>query len=140
MKSDLRLQPGSHRKLGGWIKWSAWVYFALTLATCSLLWFSGDRWWFGTVLCFGPRWILLIPFPFLVLLGRKHWKACLAPLSLTAVVFPFWLGFSLPFGAMRDLTPETIPFRVISFNTDVGGPKDIPVFAEWAAAQRPDLI
>ena len=74
--------------------------------------FTGDRWWFGTVLLYGPRWIYFFPLlvflpPALVWRRRLLW-----PLGLTALLIAGPLmGFNLPWppwttaaGSLRVLT------------------------------------
>lgn len=63
------------------------VYVVALAAAAVLLWWGGDRWWPGTILLFGPRWVLGLPF--LVLVPLAAWLAPrrLFALALGAVVY-----------------------------------------------------
>lgn len=119
------------------VDWFCRLYAAAVVAATLLLWLTGDEWWLGTVLCFGPRWVLLAPLLVVLLSLFWNWRRRLPPLIVAVVAFPFWLGFEYPWGATD---PQTaVPFRVITFNT--GGAKEPSrEFMDWAIEQKPDVI
>lgn len=103
-------------------RWLAWalagcvcLYTLSVFGVWLLLRFAGDRWWFATLLLFGPRWIYAIPLMGLVPLSLLCGRRWLWPLGLSAVVAvgPI-MGFSLPWGVWGD--PESADFRVMSYN------------------------
>ncbi len=67
------------------------------LGCAAVLWIGGDVWWPGTLLLFGPRWVIGLPFFLLVpaslWAGRRLWL----PLAVAALVFVFpFMGLELP--------------------------------------------
>src|SRR5271170_7793919 len=57
---------------------ACWAYVVALVACWLLLRFAGESWWVATVMLFGPRWVVLIPLPLLLL--------------FTAIVRPRYLG------------------------------------------------
>ena len=43
-----------------------WLYLLGLVLIWLLLWFTTDRWWFSTMMAFGPRWIYPLPLAVLV--------------------------------------------------------------------------
>jgi vancomycin resistance protein VanJ len=130
--ADHQRDPASH-----WPVWICWAYALLTVAAAFLLWTTGDRWWLGTLICFGPRWPLAVPAPLLILLARRRWRSIVLPMAISSVALTGWLGVVISFGLAAESRGP--PFRVITFNTQ-GGRSDFSAFAEWALAQRVDVI
>jgi vancomycin resistance protein VanJ len=60
---------------------------------------SGDLWWFGTMLLFGPRWLVTLPLPVLFPLALWRSRRTLFPLIAAALIIagPF-MGLRLPLG------------------------------------------
>jgi len=77
---------------------SAWGYLGIAIALCIFLRVVGDRWWWGSVLLFGPRWVILLPLavvlPLIIMRPRLIWVVLL---SLLVVLGPL-MGFCLPWG------------------------------------------
>ena len=97
--------------------------YTLTVVGCwVLLWGLGDRWWLGTIVLFGPRWVLLLPI--LPLMGLAAWqrRRLLIPLSISGliVVFPI-MGARVNLGAPEAaaMTPDA-RLRVMTFNVQNG--------------------
>lgn len=66
-----------------------WVYTALLALIALLIQFTGDRWWSGTLLMFGPRWVWGVPlFPLALIavvpLSAGKLRATLPPLPTRA--------------------------------------------------------
>ena len=40
---------------------SVWMYLVVLLGSWLLIRFAGDRWWFATLMLFGPRWLAVTP-------------------------------------------------------------------------------
>lgn len=71
------------RRLGAVLVWG-WLASVVGLA--GLLWGFGDAWWLGSLFLYGPRWPILLPAPFLVIIAlviRPRW---LVPVGLGALV------------------------------------------------------
>lgn len=92
-------------------------YALAVLGIWALMVFTGDRWWFGTVLLYGPRWIYF--FPLLVLVPPAlFWKRRrLWPLGLTALFIAWQLmGFNLSWPALLGSEPGQL--RVLTYNIE----------------------
>src|SRR3954468_22974479 len=81
---------------------TCWAYLALAITLWFVLRWTGDRWWVGTLLLFGPRWpwtlplIVLIPAALLIR-RRSIWIPLLC--AAWVVVFPV-MGLCLPWRAI----------------------------------------
>ena len=117
----------------------AWGYASLVVLSAILLWSTGDRWWFGTMLCFGPRWVLVIPLPFLALFARRNWRTQGPPLLLAALVLPFWMGVSFRLGTFSP-NDGSMPFRIVTFNTQGDKQQDLAAFSNWVLPRKPDVM
>jgi endonuclease/exonuclease/phosphatase family metal-dependent hydrolase len=101
-----------------WLKRTIVAASALLLAVVLSLWmvleFAVDATWFGTLVAFGPRWILAFPLGALFFVATKVSRAATAILTLSAVIFvgpvldvrfPFRAGTQPPSGgALRIAT------------------------------------
>lgn len=97
---------------------TTWAYLASTVLALIFMYLAGDRWWPGTVLLFGPRWVLALPI--IPLLPLILWRRpnLLISLALGAVVvFGPFMGFRYSFST--SLTEGKGVVRVLSCN--VGG-------------------
>src|SRR5262249_18217553 len=128
---------GRDRRRTTFLSRGVWVYVVLLATATALLWTTGDRWWVGTALCFGPRWVLLVPMPVVGVLAVFNWRSRLAPLVIATILAPIWMDFNIPL-PVGD-APAGRAFRIISFNAD-GENADRSAFAEWALAQNPDVV
>ena len=91
-------------------------YAAAVIGVLVLLRFSGDRWWFATVLLYGPRWIYALPLTVLVpiaVLLRRRW---LGPLGLSALIIA-WpiMGWNVPWKGLGSRETKAT-FRVLTYN------------------------
>lgn len=104
-----------------WVIAAAWAYAAAAVLAAAAMWLWGDRWWPGTALLFGPRWLLLLPLaillPALLLVRpRRRLRDALLPLALAVLVVlgPF-MGLRLGWRGL--LAPGDGPtLRVATFN------------------------
>ncbi len=74
-----------------------WLYVAMLAVVWLLLRLGGDRWWFATLILFGPRWLCAVPLAALVPAAALVRRRLLWPLTAAAVVAvgPI-MGFCLP--------------------------------------------
>ena len=119
------------------------AYLVLILVVWLTLRFAGDRWWVGTLLMFGPRWVwglpLIVVLPAALLLRR--WKL-LVPLAVGAAV---WLGpvtgTCVPWRRAFAPSPDADAprLRILTCNADGGAlePAALDAFVKEAA---PDVI
>ncbi len=92
-----------------------WPYALGVTGTWLLLWYAGDRWWFATLMLFGPRWIYGLPLVLLVPLAairRRRLLWLLAP-SVVVLVVPI-MGFCIPWSNLAPSDGPTI--RVVTWN------------------------
>jgi vancomycin resistance protein VanJ len=104
----------------GWphrMAWGGSLLFLLGIvAAVVLVQRYGDRWWPGTILLFGPRWLLALPLLVLVPAAIRLDRALLAPLALAVLLIPGpLLGWRMGWRALfvgpdpsRDLTVATL--------------------------------
>lgn len=93
-----------------------YAYIGAVLGVLALIWFFGDRWWFATILLYGPRWIYAFPMVIFVpaaVLWRRQWLWPLG-LSILIIVWPI-MGLNLPWSGWGDSTRPTA-FRVLTYN------------------------
>jgi vancomycin resistance protein VanJ len=113
-----RKEPGRYRAyVRRAVAWSVWLYVLFIVGVWLLLRLSGDRWWFATVILFGPRWLLAIPMLALLPMAawlRRHmlWPLLGAGLVLLGPV----LGLCVPWG--RHSAADMPVLRVLTCNVD----------------------
>lgn len=95
-------------------------YALAVIGVWALMIITGDRWWFGTVLLYGPRWIYFFPLLVLVPLAFFWHRRRLWPLGLTAL-FIAWplMGFNLSWPALQGSAPGQL--RVLTYNIERWG-------------------
>ena len=93
----------------------AWLYLLGLVLTWLLLWFATDRWWFATMMAFGPRWLYALPLlalvPACIIWGRRRWPVLVA--SGLILCFPI-MDFRCPWG--RVFSPSGTAYRVLTCN------------------------
>jgi vancomycin resistance protein VanJ len=111
---------GDRERYARWLEWASWGYLALALVVVVLVWGLGDRWWGGTVLLFGPRWVLLLPLALLVpaaiWLRRGRTVVSLAP-ALLIVLFPV-MGMRAGWQGLLAGGSAEATLRVATLNAD----------------------
>jgi len=117
---------------------STWFYIAALMAVWLLMRFGGDRWWFATVLLFGPRWVYGVPLVLLVPAAAVLRRRLLVPLAISTVLLigPI-AGFCLPWN--RLLAPSGPAIRVLTCNVK-GKCVDNEALEKLIAANRPDIV
>ena len=58
------------------VPWCVWFYVVAVFVVWLLLLFGGDRWWFPTLILFGPRWLSALPLLVLAPLVSCYARAC----------------------------------------------------------------
>jgi len=109
--------------LSRWQRWTSrlvWTYLALIGLISALVQWTGDSWWFSTVLLFGPRWIWMLPLPLLVLmvlvsLGVARQRLLLLPLLIAAVLLVWPIMGWIP-GLGHSGATESADLRVLTYN------------------------
>ncbi|WP_305047088.1 endonuclease/exonuclease/phosphatase family protein [Geoalkalibacter sp.] len=96
---------------------SVFAYALAVVGVWALMFFTGDRWWFGTVLLYGPRWIYFFPLFVLVPLALLWNRRGLWLLGLTALVIAWpMMGFNLP--KSFPVSSEPADLRVLTYNIE----------------------
>ncbi len=115
-----------------------WLYVAAVLAVWLLLWLGGDRWWFPTVMLFGPRWPYAAPWLVLVPVAVWVQPRLLWPLAGAAIVLPGpIMGLCLPWARLVAQDGQMV--RVLSCNVN-GTAVDVHRLAALVAATKPDVV
>ena len=124
--------------LTGTLRVCVWLYLAIVLVVWLLLRFGGDRWWFPTVMLFGPRWVYGLPLVLLVPAAGISRCHLLWPLAAGAVVVvgPI-MGLCLPWGWLVARDGPTI--RVLSCNVK-GKCTDNKALDELINQTLPDIV
>ncbi len=101
--------------ISGLLSLCIYGYAVSVLAVMVTIFFTGDRWWFGTVLLYGPRWIYAFPLFVLVPTALIWQRRSLWVLALTiaVIVWPI-MGLNIPINGLFESAPSE--FRVLSYN------------------------
>jgi endonuclease/exonuclease/phosphatase (EEP) superfamily protein YafD len=97
---------------------ATWAYAALILTILGLIHLVGEAWWAVVALLFVPRWLYMIPIPFLILASGlvrqpSHW----AMQGATALVIAGPLmGLSLPLAQLVTPPSQGTKFRILCYN------------------------
>ena len=136
------------------LAWAASLLFlAGIVAAVVMVQHYGDRWWPGTLLLFGPRWLLAVPLLVLVPVAVRLDRALLAPLVLAGLLVPGpLLGWQTGWRVLLVRPDPEEDLVVVTFNAEGGGrlrshPEvflhdwraDIAVFQECRGALREQL-
>jgi endonuclease/exonuclease/phosphatase (EEP) superfamily protein YafD len=93
----------------------------MAIVSAALLWWMSDRWWLATTLLFGPRWILLIPLPFIAAALIRWDRTLLLPLALSGlIVLGPIVGFRTGWRRAFVWEDQEQDIRVTSFNAQGG--------------------
>jgi vancomycin resistance protein VanJ len=104
----------------GWIRRLVWGYIALIVLIAALIQLSGDGWWLGTLLMFGPRWIWGLPCIPLLLLALapptlRNLRELVLPLGAAMVlVVTAIMGWRPHFSSNPPTDPADL--RVLTYN------------------------
>jgi endonuclease/exonuclease/phosphatase family metal-dependent hydrolase len=95
------------------------AYAIGAVAAAVLLRAATDAWWPVTVLAFGPRWVLALPLPLVVLaaVGVRRWRL-LVPAFVAAAALFVAVDFRVPFG--RTAAGPGGGLVVMTLNADSG--------------------
>lgn len=128
-----------------WRRWaerivagSLWLYLVVLLGTWLLIRLAGDRWWFATLVLFGPRWLAAAPLVVLVPAAaifrrRLFW---VLPLAAFLAVGPI-MGLCLPWGRLAP--PRGPSIRVLTCNVK-GHCKDNAALNALIREEKPDVV
>ncbi|MDB5349088.1 MAG: endonuclease/exonuclease/phosphatase [Planctomycetota bacterium] len=141
--SQLPTNPASAsapRRSGSRVAWASWWYVASLAVLVALLHGLSDRWWVGSLLLFGPRWIAGIPL-LAVAPAALIWRRKSLPILLLAsglLVGPL-MGFRLPWRPMFQRTSAEPTIRVLTCNTQMDL-LDRDALAALIERERPDVV
>jgi len=107
------------KKLDKFITLCAWTYALITILALALMYLAGDRWWPGTMLLFGPRWMLALPvIPLLPLVLWRRPRLCGPLLLAVCIVFGPFMGLQWTFATPQIKTDQVL--RVLTCNVQTG--------------------
>ncbi len=97
------------------LMWGVWLYVLSILIVWFVLKDGGDRWWFATLMLFGPRWVYGLPLVLLVPLAMAVRRRLLYPLGVSALVLvgPI-MGYCVPRSAF--VRSDEPAIRVVTWN------------------------
>jgi endonuclease/exonuclease/phosphatase family metal-dependent hydrolase len=117
---------------------SAWLYFLFVVLVWILLRTAGDRWWFATVLLYGPRWPYGLPLVVLFPFAAWRYRRSLWPLTVAAAIFLFpIMGFRVPLA--RSSAADKPKLRVLTCNMQ-GGQVARNALATLLRAEQADIV
>lgn len=133
----------SRRPMRRWAARASWGWCAVVIVTWLLLITTSERFLPATLLAYGPRFVMLLPFAVLVPWAAIVVRSALFPLALALyiVVSPI-MGGRMSWRSVGRALPAAQPnsrLRVLSFNTEVGGAVAMQV-RDLVARVAPDLI
>jgi vancomycin resistance protein VanJ len=135
------VQPNREARFKAILGIACWVYFLLALSVWALLRLTGDRWWLGTLLLFGPRWVwgtpLLVLVPAAVWLRQRSVVSVLVSASIVLVV-PV-MGLCVPWRIWLDRRPAEFSIRVLTLNSQMGTIRPGSL-AALVSEVRPDVV
>ena len=116
----------------------AWSYLVLLVLVWGVIWFSGDRWWFGTVLLYGPRSVYGLPLLVLLPAATVWNHRLLWPLAAAVLIklSPI-MGLNLPLASLR--TPQGPPLTVLTCHVDLDH-YCVPALSEAIVKAQPDFV
>ncbi|MDT8405487.1 endonuclease/exonuclease/phosphatase family protein [Sulfuriflexus sp.] len=133
------MKSGLAQITSGLMKFSVYAYLVVVLGVLAILYLTGDRWWFGTVLLYGPRWIYLLPMAVLVPIALAWQRRSLWLLGLTFIVIT-WPIMGLNVSVNRWLSESVqSELRVVTYNVhrwEVSGDEITALLNEV----QPDLL
>ncbi|HEY7375285.1 MAG TPA: endonuclease/exonuclease/phosphatase family protein [Polyangia bacterium] len=98
------------------LSWTALAYLVGAVAAAVALRTLTDVWWPITVLAYAPRWLLVLPLPFLALAlaVARRWRL-LAAMLPAAIALVFALDFRI---GLRAAAAGGAPLTVVTLNSD----------------------
>lgn len=107
------------KKFDAYLTFTAWTYLLCTILALALMYLTGDRWWPGTLLLFGPRWMLALPLIPLLPLALWRRPRILIPLILGgAIVIGPFMGLQWSFFQPRVSNDHVL--RILTCNVQTG--------------------
>ncbi len=142
----MRIIESRDQRFSGWLQRLvsrgiavvAWLYAGILVTVWLLIYLTGDRWWLGTVLLFGPRWIwgapLFVLVPVSAVARRRTLWILLA--SAVVVVWPI-MGICVHGSWMQVEDPAAL--RVLTLNTDAAM-VDPEALARFVVTSNADVV
>jgi vancomycin resistance protein VanJ len=132
-------KPGRAARIAAW---GCWVYLILLVALWVLLYFAADRWWPGTFVLFGPRWLCFLPA--LALIPAAAWfrpRILLGPipLSLFIALIPI-TDFCVPWRPLVTRSRSRLPIRVLTCNLHEAKDKDTEALGRLIQDTNPAIV
>lgn len=134
--------PSANRLLSGFCL----AYVGCVVIVWMLLWSMTDRWWVTTLFAFGPRWILLLPLPFLLLwtfIGfswrfANRWIPLISIGLAALIVAGPIMGLHFRWSRSNH-HPDAVRLRIVTCNVE-GQLGRLPAFQQLVRDRLPQLI
>jgi vancomycin resistance protein VanJ len=133
------LESGHARRwLGLAVAIGVWFYLVIVVLVWFLMRFGGDRWWFATVMLFGPRWPYAMPWLALAPAAACARPRLLWPLAAAAIILlgPI-MGLCIPWIGPTSQNGPTV--RILTCNVDVSA-VDAHRLSSLIDSARPDVV
>lgn len=124
-----------------WLRRAAWAHVVLLVLVWTVMLWWGDVWWPGTLLMYGPRWVIIAPLLLLLAIARERSRKLLLPVLIAVVIllFPI-LGTNVPVThLLSNNNDDPARLRIVTFNAQGGKIRH----AAWQAYLRkvnPDVV
>ena len=119
---------------------AAWLYVLFTVALWIGLRVAGDRWWPATLVLFGPRWVFVLPYLFLLpAAGLLRLRCSWGLVFGIGITFFSLMGLCVPWRALLPGGHAGPRVRVLTCNTH-GEELDTAAFARLIASEQPDVV
>jgi vancomycin resistance protein VanJ len=116
-----------------------WGYVLMTVLICVLLRTAGEHWWPITLMLYGPRWIGLLPIPFLAFFGLVERRLFIVIAGTTALYSFLIMGFNVPIGRLIGSSAHAPTFRLLTLNAHRAS-TDPAALADLIDREHPDVV
>ncbi|MFH1919637.1 MAG: endonuclease/exonuclease/phosphatase family protein [Planctomycetota bacterium] len=115
-----------------------WLYVAGLVGVWLLIRYGGDRWWFATLMLFGPRWVYTLPLFVLVPAALFLRRRLLLPLALGAAIL-LWpiMGLCLPWRSLSGPSEPSLRVLTLNLHVDAVDPHEVLALIEQI---KPDMV
>lgn len=115
------------------------IYWLAILVFAGLLWTIGDVVWLGTLMLFGPRWLISLPLLFIVpaVIFTRHWPTLI--LCVMTVLIIVWSILGITLNPSTLLQSSAGNLRVLTCNNDSKA-LQIPAFKYVLSLYQPDVV
>ncbi len=117
------------------------VYSAAVFLASTMVRIVGDSWLPSLLLLLSPRWLFLLPAPFLLFWAWRLKRVPVAAMLVVDVLFVLGplMGFGVPWGRLDPVQLDGPVIRVMTFNRGAGK-VDVPRLSRYVERHKIDVI